>query len=625
MTICVYLCALTLYLCLMLSEVACGKKQDFNDRATGNSTPPTLQTQRQLCEESSSLSTIMSLMSQSNDIIYAQNPQLAYHHPPDMVERPYNMNNIAPIYNNGQYTIAPPQYSQSDAQLCTQQTITTNTTSAPGMNETRSDESERNSNGSNEPPWVANMLQGLYSRLQQIEGHLGFQNTRWQAIDTKLQNQNVRMTNMEQQMTELNSMKQNMSRMQTTVDNLNAEVIHCSKKVNEYDSTIQTYSEMYDEVKSKQTTTDSLAYDLQLQVEELQKGQDDLINRVTGAEGSITDLQCRSMRDNLLFTGIDEPTLVEGETEDTEKTLYSFLATEMNIHEKIAFHRVHRMGTRERENGGPRPIVAKFERFKDREYVRFQAPKTLRGKLYGVREQFPKVVEDQRKRLYPEAKRARADSKQNKVRLVRDRLFINGSEYVPPPIKDRQQYEGQGERTQRAGRSYNVRDQWHHQGTKTYTSRVFQRSTKPTHNASRFQNSPKPTHNAPAKFIDFSSYNKYGVLAEESPMDRSESRKNKANSPPDSQTAVKKICDNRSDSENENSSPSLQAANVSQDFIIDLSSQQDQVEPPSRDNGLQSHGETVDTPIQMDTQVSANGDVSSEGSHDVPRDNHSGQ
>ena len=45
-------------------------------------------------------------------------------------------------------------------------------------------------------------------------------------------------------------------------------------------------------------------------------------------------------------------------------------------------------------------------------------------------------------------------------------------------------------------------------------------------------------------------------------MDRSESRKNKANSPPDSQTAVKKICDNRSDSENENSSPSLQAANV---------------------------------------------------------------
>ena len=569
----------------------------------------------------------MSLMSQSNDIIYAQNPQIAHHHPPGMVERPYIMNNIAPIDNNCQYTIAPPQYSQSDAQLCTQQTMSTNTTSAPGMNETRSDESVRNSNGSNEPPWVANMLQGLYLRLQQIEGHLAFQNTRWQAIDTKLQNQNVRMTNMEQQMTELNSMKQNMSRMQTTVDNLNAEVIHCSKKVNEYDSTIQTYSEMYDEVKSKQTTTDSLAYDLQLQMEELQKGQDDLINRVTGAEGSITDLQCRSMRDNLLFTGIDEPTLAEGETEDPEKTMYYFLATEMNIHEKIAFHRVHRMGARERKNGDPRSIVAKFERFKDREYVRFQAPKTLRGKPYGVREQFPKVVEDQQKRLYPEAKRARADSKQNKVRLVRDRLFINGSEYVPPPIKDRQQYEGQGERTQRAGRSYNVRDQWHHQDTKMYTSRVFQRSAKPTYNASnsRFQNSPKPTHNAPAKFIDFSSYNKYSVLAEESALVRSESRKKKANSPPDSQTAVKKICDNRSDSENENSSPSLQAANVSQDFIIDLSLQQDQVEPLSRDNGLQSHGETVDTPIQMDTQVGANGDVSTEGSHDVPRENHSGQ
>lgn len=604
-----------------------GTKKDYNDGSSGNSIPPTIPTQQGHCDGSSSLSSTMSLMNQSNGIIYAPNPHLVHHHQPGIIERPCIMNNSAPIDNNGQYTtsmVALPHYSQSSAQLCTQQTIT-NTTCVPGMSTTglmneTTFMNEKNcdgSNGSSEPPWVTNMLQGLYSRLQQIETHLGFQNTRWQAIDTKLNNQNIRMTNIEQQMTELNSMKQNMSQMQSTVDNLNAEVINCSRKVDEYDSTMQSYSDMYLEVKSKQTTTDSLAYELQLQMEQLQKGQDDLINRVTGAESSISDLQCRSMRDNLLFTGIEEPNFVEGVSEDTETTLHHFLATEMGIYDKIAFHRVHRIGTRERENGDPRPIVAKFERFKDREYVRSQAPKTLIGKPFGVREQFPKVVEDQRKRLYPEAKRARAASKQNKVRLVRDRLFINGNEYIPPPIINSEQKQGQGERTQRAGRSYNGRNQWH-RDTKTYTSRVF-------------QNSSKPTYNAPAKQIDFSSYNKYNVLTHESEMVRSESRKNKANSPLDSQTTLKKFCDNRSDSENENSGNS-KSANVSQDFIIDLSSQQEQVESSlSHDSALQSRDEmdardeAVDMPIKMDTQVSANGDGSSEGSHDVPRDNQSGQ
>ena len=40
------------------------------------------------------------------------------------------------------------------------------------------------------------------------------------------------------------------------------------------------------------------------------------------------------------------------------------------------------------------------------------------------------MIEDKRKLLYPEMKRAR-ENKQNKVRLVRDRLYINNAQYVP--------------------------------------------------------------------------------------------------------------------------------------------------------------------------------------------------
>ena len=102
----------------------------------------------------------------------------------------------------------------------------------------------------------------------------------------------------------------------------------------------------------------------------------------------------------------------------------------MKIFDQIQFHRVHRLGKYERLDDAPGPITAKYERYKGREYVRSMAPKTLTGKSFGVRELFPKVVEDRRKLLYPEMDRARAN-KNSRVSLVRDQLFISNFEYVP--------------------------------------------------------------------------------------------------------------------------------------------------------------------------------------------------
>lgn len=50
------------------------------------------------------------------------------------------------------------------------------------------------------------------------------------------------------------------------------------------------------------------------------------------------DLQ-RSMRDNLIFDGIQEQT-----EEDTEEVLKTFIQKEMNVSDELPFHRVHRMG-----------------------------------------------------------------------------------------------------------------------------------------------------------------------------------------------------------------------------------------------------------------------------------------
>ena len=50
--------------------------------------------------------------------------------------------------------------------------------------------------------------------------------------------------------------------------------------------------------------------------------------------------------------------------------------------------------------------------------VRLKAPKALRGKHFGVNEQFPAEIENERKTLYPVAKLARQNA-DKKVRLVR--------------------------------------------------------------------------------------------------------------------------------------------------------------------------------------------------------------
>ena len=140
-------------------------------------------------------------------------------------------------------------------------------------------------------------------------------------------------------------------------------------------------------------------------------------------------IQWRSMRDNLLFTGIAED--AETASEDVKGKLRDFVRTELGITESITFDRAHRIGKHDSQQSFPRPIVAKFHSFQEREMVRWAAPAALRGTRYGVREQFPAEIESVRKTLYPVMKAAKAN-KNNKVRLVRDKLFINNVQYIPP-------------------------------------------------------------------------------------------------------------------------------------------------------------------------------------------------
>ncbi len=154
---------------------------------------------------------------------------------------------------------------------------------------------------------------------------------------------------------------------------------------------------------------------------------------VHSQQKEISDLKCRSMRDNLLFFKI-----AETEHEDPKEVIYNFLEKKMkiaNARTTIKFDRVHRVGAKRKDkNAGPRDIVVKFNPYEGEEIV-IKHREKLRGTSYGVNEQFPPEVEEIRKPLKKkmwEMKQEDADKpdeEKRKFKLIQTKLFVNNELY----------------------------------------------------------------------------------------------------------------------------------------------------------------------------------------------------
>lgn len=148
----------------------------------------------------------------------------------------------------------------------------------------------------------------------------------------------------------------------------------------------------------------------------------------------LTDLQVRSMSDNLI--------IAETLNENMEEQVRAFFQKQLELKkeeaEEITFVRVHRMG-KKRTFGeaaapaisSPRPIIIKFNRFEHRQQIKYLGPK-LKGKPFGISEQYPKAVMERRKVLLPLYYQERI--KGNKVKLVVDRLYVNNKLFVDPKM-----------------------------------------------------------------------------------------------------------------------------------------------------------------------------------------------
>ncbi|KAK3086753.1 hypothetical protein FSP39_022852 [Pinctada imbricata] len=149
---------------------------------------------------------------------------------------------------------------------------------------------------------------------------------------------------------------------------------------------------------------------------EMKVNEKKYLNNLQKLQENILDLQCRSMKYNLVFSGLEYQ-----KEENVMDKVRAFIINELEINHYIEFVNVHRFGSPGLNKA--RPIIARFLYRVDQEAVLKKAY-LLKGKRFGINEQFPKAIEDRRKVLYPLMREAKGKGK--KVAMVRDRLYIEG-------------------------------------------------------------------------------------------------------------------------------------------------------------------------------------------------------
>lgn len=225
----------------------------------------------------------------------------------------------------------------------------------------------------------------------------------------------------------LDLIEKRMASMESVINEFRNRVVNVETKTRSLQESMVTVNEKCAEINRQKEQIRKLENDMKNQeceITEIKKGLDmikDESENVRELKEKVTDLRCRSMKQNLVFTGLSN----ESRAENTEDKLRNFLFHELGIEDHIEFANVHRFGRFVR--GKDRPIVARFLYNNDLLNVKYNAYK-LKGSQYGISEQFPQEVENRRKQLYPIMKRHKSAG--DNVKLVRDRLYINNELYV---------------------------------------------------------------------------------------------------------------------------------------------------------------------------------------------------
>lgn len=258
-----------------------------------------------------------------------------------------------------------------------------------------------------------------------------------------MQQMNQRMMQIQDSVSKLGDIQKDMATMHKNASRLERDNNEIKGKLNSFETFSETVGNFCDDYfDTKKELTEELSClrqenrKLNAEIDSMKDVNKNLLDDSRKLNESFLDMKMRAMETNLIFFGIEE----EEEYGKTEGVLKEFLKSEITLPENknaddIAFQKVHRIGRKKSEKElnnqqdkpRPRPIVAQFEKFNDRESVR-NAATTITNTKFSVREHFPIEIEERRRKLYP-IMRIAAKNENRKVRLVRDKLYIDNVLY----------------------------------------------------------------------------------------------------------------------------------------------------------------------------------------------------
>ena len=262
----------------------------------------------------------------------------------------------------------------------------------------------------------------LYDMLVNINGRLSNMNERLKSLEYV----ETRLAKIELSIQQLAPIEDKLSKVTGDVERLGDDIGALNKSMADFRLDLTGLSNLFDEVNGKVHDTAENCDELKSRVKSLEEKLETDANARRKDRDELLNMKCRSMQNNLVFLGIKEAS-----GENCELIVKTFIRDTMKLSEDVQFDRVHRLNVRQtNRNSKPRAIVAAFTRFRDREMVRLQAPKTLRDTTYGVYEQLPPEILEKRRHLYPVLKEAR--ERGDHARFVRGDLLINNVLYREP-------------------------------------------------------------------------------------------------------------------------------------------------------------------------------------------------
>lgn len=149
-------------------------------------------------------------------------------------------------------------------------------------------------------------------------------------------------------------------------------------------------------------------------------------NEIASLKATVTDMQARSMSQNVLLHNV-----TESQRENCEETVHEVLNS-LSYTGQYTLQRVHRIG-QPSKNSNPRPIIAKLSTHSQTsELLKFGASLAKSGREEkGVRitPQHPTPIREKRRVLGEIANKMKTRNPATKTRITGNKLFINGQIY----------------------------------------------------------------------------------------------------------------------------------------------------------------------------------------------------